>query len=119
MGKVSDKTRKRIKRKVHIRKTIKGTPERPRMSVFRSNKHMYVQAVDDSTGHTLVSASSMETEFGALKNSVEDAAKLGEAFGKRLKEKKLKSVVFDRNGYKYHGIVRAMADGARKAGIEF
>jgi large subunit ribosomal protein L18 len=119
MGKVSEKRRKRIRRKVHIRKRVLGTPECPRMSVFRSNKHMYVQAIDDATGTTIAAASNLEKELGTLKNSVESAGKLGEAFGKRLSEKKLKSVVFDRNGYKYHGIVKAIADGARKAGIEF
>ena len=119
MSKISDKTRKRNKRKKHIRKTISGTAHRPRMSVFRSNKHVYIQAVDDATGRTLVSASNVEKEFKGLENSVENAAKLGEAFGKRLNEKKLKAVVFDRNGYKYHGIVKAIADGARKAGIDF
>jgi large subunit ribosomal protein L18 len=119
MSKISDKTRKRNRRKAHIRKRILGTPERPRMTVFRSNKHMYVQAIDDSSGKTIASASSLEKDLTGLKNSVENAAKLGEAFGKRLGDKNLKSVVFDRNGYKYHGIVKAIADGARKAGIEF
>ena len=119
MGKVNEKTRKRNKRKVHIRKRILGSPERPRMTVFRSNKHMYIQAIDDSTGKTIVAASSLEKELSGKPNSVENAAKLGEVFGKRLSEQKLKSVVFDRNGYKYHGIVKAIADGARKAGIEF
>ena len=119
MGKVNEKTRKRNKRKVHIRKRILGSPERPRMTVFRSNKHMYIQAIDDSTGKTIVAVSSLEKELSGMVNSVENAAKLGEAFGKRLSEQKLKSVVFDRNGYKYHGIVKAIADGARKAGIDF
>jgi len=119
MGKVDEKTRKRNKRKAHIRKNILGTSERPRMTVFRSNRHVYIQAIDDSTGTTLVSTSNLEKELNKFKNSVEDAAKLGEEFGKRLSGKKVKSVVFDRNGYKYHGIVKAIADGARKAGIDF
>ena len=80
---------------------------------------MYVQAIDDENGTTIASASSVEKELIGLKNCVDDAAKLGEAFGKRLEEKKLKEVVFDRNGYKYHGIVKAIADGTRKAGIDF
>lgn len=119
MSKVNDKTRRRFKRKAHIRKRILGTPERPRMTVFRSNKHMYVQAIDDSSGTTIVSASNLEKDLSNMKNSVEDAAKLGEAFGKRLGEKNLKTVVFDRNGYKYHGIVKAIADGTRKADLVF
>lgn len=119
MGKVSEKSRKRNKRKMHIRKRINGTAECPRISVFRSNRHLYIQAIDDGEGKTLVSASNLENELSELKNSVEAAMKLGEEFGKRLSEKNLKTVVFDRNGYKYHGIVKAVADGTRKAGIEF
>ena len=119
MGRVSEKSRKRARRKIHIRKQLAGTADRPRVSVFRSNRHMYVQAIDDATGTTLVSASNLEKELSSLKNSVEAAAKLGDAFGKRLSEKNLKTVVFDRNGYKYHGIVKAIADGTRKAGINF
>lgn len=80
---------------------------------------MYVQAIDDVAGHTLASISSMETEFKDLKNNVTDAATLGEAFGKRLLEKKIDTVVFDRNGYLFHGIVKSIADGARKVGIKF
>jgi len=119
MGKESEKSRKRNKRKMHIRKRISGTEARPRVSVFRSNRHMYVQAIDDEHGRIIVSVSILEKELTGLKNSVESAAKLGEAFGKRLNEKNLKSVVFDRNGYKYHGIVKAVAEGTRKAGIDF
>ena len=119
MNRVLDKSRKRAKRKVHIRKRISGTAARPRMTVFRSNSHMYVQVIDDVAGHTLVSASSMEPEFRELKNTVADGAKLGEVVGKRLLEKKIDTVVFDRNGYLFHGIVKSIADGARKAGIKF
>lgn len=114
-----DKDRKRLKRKIHIRKRLEGTAERPRMSVFRSNSHMYVQAIDDAGAKTLAAASTLEKELASLKNNVADAEKLGEAMGKRLKEKDITSVVFDRNGYLYHGIVKAIADGARKAGIQF
>ena len=80
---------------------------------------MYVQAVDDVAGRTLVSASNLEKENRDLRRCVEDAAKLGEIIGDRLKKHKVKEVVFDRNGYSYHGIVKAIADGARKAGIRF
>ena len=119
MNRVLDKYRKRAKRKVHIRKHISGTATKPRMTVFRSNAHMYVQVIDDVAGHTLVSASTLETELRDLKNTVADGAKLGEVVGKRLLEKKIDSVVFDRNGYLFHGIVKSIADGARKAGVKF
>jgi len=119
MNRVLDKNRKRAKRKVHIRKHISGTAAKPRMSVYRSNSHMYVQVIDDVAGHTLVCASSMEAELRGLKNTVADAEKLGEVVGKRLLEKNIDSVVFDRNGYLFHGIVKSIADGARKAGVKF
>ncbi len=119
MNRMIDKQRRQAKRKAHIRKLISGTAERPRMTVFRSNQHMYVQVIDDTVGHTLVSASTVEGEFKDLRNTVANAEKLGEAVGKKLLEKNIKTVVFDRNGYIYHGIVKSIADGARKAGVEF
>ena len=119
MNRIADKNRKYARRRVHIRKSISGTASRPRMSVFRSNLHMYVQVIDDTTGKTLVSAGTVEKELSSLKNNVEGAAKLGEELGKRCIEKGVKTVVFDRNGYLYHGIVKAIADGARKAGVQF
>jgi large subunit ribosomal protein L18 len=119
LRKMVEKDRKRAKRKVHIRKRIAGTAERPRMSVNRSNKSLSIQIIDDLKGHTLVSASTLEKDLRSIKANVEGAAQLGEVMGKRLLEKNIKTVVFDRNGYLYHGLVKAMADGARKAGIEF
>lgn len=119
MKRVEDKRRKKLKRKVHIRKKISGTADRPRLTVYKSNKHMYVQAIDDVAGITLASASNMESEFKALKNTVADAQKIGEAIGQRLVEKKIETVIFDRNGYIYHGIVKSIADGARKSGLKF
>ncbi|HCM25052.1 MAG: 50S ribosomal protein L18 [Treponema sp. GWB1_62_6] len=119
MRKLVEKDRKRLKRKVHIRKRIAGTSGRPRMSVFKSNRSMYIQVIDDSVGGTLVSASTLEKDLKDIKKDVEGAAKLGEIMGKRLLEKNITTVVFDRNGYLYHGIVKAIADGARKAGIQF
>jgi large subunit ribosomal protein L18 len=116
---LQDKRRKHAKRKVSIRKQIFGTTERPRMSVFKSNLHMYVQVVDDSAGHTMESASTVEKTLKEITRTVEGGAKLGEAIGKRLLEKGITTVVFDRSGYKYHGIIKAIADGARKAGIIF
>jgi large subunit ribosomal protein L18 len=119
LRKMVEKDRKRLKRKTHIRKRISGTGERPRMTVTRSNRALSIQIVDDAKGHTLVSASTLEKELRGIKPTVEGAGQLGELMGKRLLEKNIKTVVFDRNGYLYHGIIKAMADGARKAGILF
>ena len=116
---LSDKLRKRQQRKLHVRKTLSGTPEKPRMTIFKSNRFMYVQVIDDAAGVTLASASTLEETLKGLKRNKDGAAKLGEEIGKRLKEKNVGVVVFDRNGYQYHGIVKAIADGARKAGIAF
>lgn len=119
MKRVQQKSAKRIRRKKHIRKSIYGTTERPRLTVFRSNTRIYIQVIDDSKGETLVSASNLEKENKEIKRNVEGAEKLGTIIGERLKEKKVETVVFDRNGYLYHGIVKAVAEGARKAGIKF
>jgi large subunit ribosomal protein L18 len=119
LRKMLEKGRKRLKRKTHIRKRIAGTPERPRMSVTRSNRSLSAQVIDDTRGHTLVSASTLEEGLRDIKPTVEGAGRLGEILGKRLIEKNIKTVVFDRNGYLYHGLVKAMADGTRKAGIQF
>ena len=119
LQKMLEKDRKRLKRKVHIRKRISGTAERPRMTVTRSNRRLSVQIVDDAKGQTLASASTLEKELRSIKATVAGASQLGELFGKRLLEKNIKTVVFDRNGYLYHGIVKALADGTRKAGIQF
>jgi len=119
MNRIEQKQARRFKRKKHIRKSIIGTPERPRMTVFRSNKRIYVQVIDDNAGNTIASASTMEKENKALKLNKETAEKVGVLIGERLKEKKIEAVVFDRNGYLYHGIVKAVAEGARKAGIRF
>jgi len=119
LRKMLDKDRKRLKRKVHIRKRISGTPERPRMTVFKSNRSLSIQIIDDTKGHTLASASTLEKDLKSIKTTVAGAGQLGEVMGKRLLEKNIKTVVFDRNGYLYHGLVKALADGARKAGVEF
>ena len=119
LRKMLEKDRKRLKRKIHIRKKVSGTGERPRMTVTRSNRRLSVQIIDDTKGHTLASASTLEKDLRGIKATVAGAAQLGEIFGKRLVEKNIKVVVFDRNGYLYHGIVKALADGTRKAGIQF
>ena len=98
---------------------VTGTPERPRMTVTRSNRRLSVQIVDDTKGHTLASASTLEKDLREIKVNIAGAAQLGEIVGKRLLEKNIKSVVFDRNGYLYHGVVKALADGTRKAGVQF
>ena len=115
--KLNDKNRKRLHRKIH--KSVYGTAERPRMTVTRSNKNLFVQVINDDEGKTLASISTMEKEFAALKPNTEGATKLGEALGARLKDKNITSIVFDRNGYLYHGVVKALADGTRNAGIQF
>ncbi|MDR1970699.1 MAG: 50S ribosomal protein L18 [Treponema sp.] len=119
LRKMLEKDRKRLKRKVHIRKRIAGTSERPRMTVFRSNRALSVQIVDDTKGHTLASVSTLEEELRGIKVTVEGAGQLGEVIGKRLLEKNITTVVFDRNGYLYHGVIKALADGTRKAGVQF
>jgi len=119
LRKMLEKDRKRLKRKVHIRKRISGTSDRPRMTVTRSNRRISIQVIDDTKGHTLASASTLEKELSSIKANVAGAAQLGEVMGKRLLEKNIKSVVFDRNGYLYHGVIKALADGTRKAGIVF
>ena len=117
--KLDDKNRKRLHRKIHIRKSVYGTAARPRMTVTRSNKNLFVQVINDDEGKTLASISTMEKEFAALKPNVEGATKLGDALGARLKDKNITASVFDRNGYLYHGVVKALADGTRSAGIQF
>ena len=92
---------------------------RPRLSVFKSNKHLYAQVVDDATGATIASVSNLEAAHRELKTNVADAAKIGEVLGQRIIEKNINQVVFDRNGYPYHGIIKALAEGTRKAGVEF
>jgi large subunit ribosomal protein L18 len=115
------KTEKRVKIKLRIRKRIKGTPEKPRVSVYRSNKQIYVQAVDDVNRITLASASSREKEFASStgKKKSDIASLVGKRFAAVCKEKGIESVVFDRSGYQYHGRVKSLADGAREGGLKF
>jgi large subunit ribosomal protein L18 len=119
LRKMPEKDRKRLKRKVHIRKRISGTADKPRMTVTRSSRRISIQVIDDTKGHTLACASTMEKDLREIKANITGAAQLGEVMGKRLLEKNIKTVVFDRNGYLYHGIIKALADGTRKAGIAF
>jgi large subunit ribosomal protein L18 len=119
MNRLELKKVKRIRRKAHIRKRVAGTAERPRLTVYRSSRYIYIQAIDDTVGHTLAAASNREKALTGVKSTVAGGAQLGELIGQRLKEKKIDRVVFDRNGYAYHGVVKAIADGARKAGVSF
>ncbi len=118
MFKPVNKNAQRMKRHKRIRATIKGTPERPRLNVFRSNKGIYAQVIDDVNGVTLVQASSLE--FKDVNGSnVEGAKVVGAAVAKKAIDKGIKNVIFDRGGYLYHGRVKALAEAAREAGLEF
>ncbi len=122
MIKKIDKNQERLRRHVRVRKKISGTAETPRMSVFRSLNHIYVQIIDDVKGVTLCSASTMEKELKAKVEGLSktDAAKaVGKAVGERAVALKIETVVFDRGGYLYTGRVQAVADGAREAGLKF
>ena len=119
MIKRPDTNAQRLKRHKRVRAKVFGTPERPRLNVFRSEKNIYAQVIDDVAGNTLVSASSLEKGFEGKGNNCEAAAKVGEAIGQRAKDKGIDTVVFDRGGYLYHGRIKALAEGARKAGLEF
>ena len=111
--------KQRMKRHKRVRAKISGTPVCPRLNVFRSETNIYAQVIDDVSGKTLVSASSLEKGFEGRGNNCEAAAKVGEAIAQRAKDKGIDTVVFDRGGYLYHGRVKALAEGARKAGLEF
>lgn len=109
-------SRKRIKRR--IRKKINGTPESPRLSVFRSTKHIYAQLIDDLSGRTLAAASSLE-DVKMKGSNVEKSVAVGKKLAERAKEAGIETAVFDRNGFRYHGRVKALAEGAREGGISF
>ncbi len=112
------KSNKKIRRKARIRGKITGTPDRPRISIFKSNKHLYAQVLDDVAGRTLTCISNLG-ELKSLKVTVADAEKLGMALGEKMKALNITTAVFDRNGNLYHGVVKALADGTRKSGINF
>lgn len=119
MDKLERKIKQHLSRKIHIRKKVSGTSERPRLCLFKSNMRLYLQVIDDTCGKTLAAASTLEKDFKSLRPNMEGAVKLGQALGARLKEKKIAKIVFDRSGYKYHGVVKAVADAVRGVGIEF
>jgi large subunit ribosomal protein L18 len=112
----------RERRKLRVRGNVSGTPERPRLTIFRSLKHMYAQVVDDVSGTTIAHSCTLAKDVKPLADDVNKsggAEKVGEAIAKQLLAKGVKKVVFDRNGYMYHGRVKALAEAARKAGLEF
>ena len=114
-----DKNAQRQKRHIRVRGKISGTPERPRLNVFRSNANIYAQVIDDVNGVTLASASTLDKEFEGDAGNCEAAKKVGLLVAQRAKEKGISVVVFDRGGYIYHGRVAALAEGAREGGLEF
>lgn len=111
------KVTKRLKNKARIRKKVDGDQERPRLTVFRSGRHMYAQIIDDASGKTLASFSTLEGNLTS--KNIESAKKVGAELAKRALDKNIKNVVFDRSGYVFHGRVKAVADGAREAGLSF
>ena len=122
MDKAKQKRLARQRRHTRVRKRVQGTSERPRLCVFRSLKHIYVQVIDDTQSHTIASASTLDAEVLAKmesKDKVAQAAVVGEVLAQRAQEAGIKTVVFDRGGYKYHGRVKSLADAAREAGLEF
>ena len=122
MGNTAPRLKARLKRKKRVRKNIFGNQDRPRLSVFRSSKHIYAQIVDDISGSTLVSASTLDNEYKEHKvegKKVEIAKAVGNLVGKRALDKGIKKVVLDRNGFLYHGRIKALSDGAREAGLNF
>ncbi|MCF8068622.1 MAG: 50S ribosomal protein L18 [Desulfobacterales bacterium] len=122
MGSTDIKKQARLKRKKRIRKQLTGTTERPRLSVFRSAKHIYAQIIDDISGITLVAASSVEKQVKDqpdFENKTAQAIFIGKLVAERALDKGIKQVVFDRNGFLYHGRVKAVSSGAREAGLDF
>jgi large subunit ribosomal protein L18 len=115
---VTTKPAKRLKRRRRVRAKVRGTAARPRLSVFRSNKGLFVQLVDDTTGRTVAAVNWTEADFRSL-GPLEQAKAIGEAIAKRAKEAGIESCVFDRGGYQYHGRVAALAEGAREGGLAF
>ena len=122
MSSQAKKTCARIKRQVRVRKKVRGTTERPRLNVFKSAKHIYAQLIDDTTGSTLLSISTVSKDLGSgLKytGNTEAARLVGATIAKKALEKDIQTIVFDRNGFLYHGRVKALADAARESGLTF
>jgi len=122
MGTIS-RAKARLRRRKRVRRKVRGTPERPRLSVFRSSKHIYAQIIDDTLDKTLVDASSLSKEIQpqilGKGGNKEGASRVGESIAKRALEKGIKRVIFDRNGFLFHGRIKVLADAAREHGLEF
>jgi large subunit ribosomal protein L18 len=118
-----NRTANRKRSKAHIRMNVSGTTERPRLTVFRSLRHVYVQVVDDSTGKTLLGVSDVSKDLAdqlkEVKGQVAVGKKVGQLVARKAAEKNIAQVVFDRNGFRYHGVVKAVAEGAREGGLKF
>ena len=119
MVKKTDRKAERVRRHARVRRKISGTAECPRLSVFRSNSNLYVQVIDDTKGITLVQASTLDKEVKTKHSNKEAAKEIGTLIAKRAIEKNIKTVVFDRGGYIYHGVVKELADASREGGLEF
>ena len=119
MFKKQDRQAARVRRHLRVRKKVSGTPAKPRLAVFRSEKNIYAQIIDDVNAVTLVAASSLDKDFEGVGSNKEAAKAVGEAIAKKAIEKGITEVVFDRGGFVYHGRVQSLAEGAREAGLEF
>lgn len=116
---MNQKQQKRYRRHKKIRTKIKGTALRPRLCVFRSSKHIYAHLINDELGRTIISATDTQVKKRVKKGKIEKAREVGRLIAKKALEKKIRKVIFDRGGYKYHGRVKALAEGAREAGLKF
>ena len=122
MGSTNIRKQARLKRQKRIRKKVQGTPQRPRLSVFRSARHIYAQIIDDAQGRTLLTVSTLDSQLKngpKSENKVAAAKHVGKLIGERALDKGIKQVVFDRNGFLYHGRIKSLSDGAREAGLVF
>ena len=115
----TDRKLERTRRHARVRTKVSGTAERPRLCVYRSNANLYAQIIDDVAGKTLVAASTLDKEIKTKKSNVEAAKEVGALISKRAAAKNIKTVVYDRGGYIYHGVVKAIAEAAREGGLEF
>ena len=119
MIKKTDRKFERTRRHIRVRRKVSGTADRPRLCIYKSNTNIYAQIIDDVAGNTLVSASTLEKEVKTKRSNIEAAKEVGTLIAKKATEKKIKSVVFDRSGYIYHGVVKELAEAAREGGLMF
>ncbi len=117
--KLRSRNERRLRRHARIRQKVFGTPQRPRLCVYKSLKHLYAQVIDDTTGRTLAAASTLERALNLKGGTVKSAQVLGKVIAERAQQKGITAVTFDRGGYPYHGVVKALAEASRKAGLHF